>query len=68
MSDGYAPDDAFCPDEPTCQYCGKICERTEVVWTGDENSYKCWELWCYCEECKTDTFHPMVKYRKENKL
>ena len=40
MSDDYAQDDAFCPDEPTCQHCGKICKRTEVVWTGDRNSYK----------------------------
>lgn len=37
--------------------CGKDCEITETVYTGDEESYKGWEFWCYCENCKIDTFH-----------
>ena len=52
----YCPDDAVL-EEPTCQWCGRICKKNEVVWTGDANSYKGWELWCYCPHCKTDTFH-----------
>lgn len=28
---------------------------------GDTESYAGFELWCYCEDCQTDTFHKMVK-------
>ena len=61
MNDWYCPDDAICPDEPTCMICGKKCDITEVVWTGDDESYEGFELWCYCKHCKTDTFHKMIK-------
>lgn len=37
--DWQVPDDAICPDEPTCMYCGKICNITEVVYT-DDDSYR----------------------------
>lgn len=59
-----ASEDAICLEEPTCQWCGAICDRTEVVWTGDEDSYQGYELWCYCDKCKTDTFRPMSKLNK----
>lgn len=39
--------------------------KTEYVWTGDSNSYKGWELWCYCEDCDVETFHKLVKAQKE---
>ena len=39
-----------------CMYCQRDCEVTETVYTGDENSYKGFELWCYCNYCETDTF------------
>ncbi len=61
MEDWMCPADAVCPEEPTCMECGKVCSRTEVVWTGDSESYAGFELWCYCEDCQTDTFHRMVK-------
>lgn len=61
MKDWQCPADAICPDEPTCMYCGRKCEKTEVVWTGDDESYAGFELWCYCEHCKTDTFHKLIK-------
>lgn len=57
----FAPDDAICLDNPTCMNCGRMCKKTEYVWTGDHNSYKGWELWCYCEHCKTETFHRLVR-------
>ena len=59
--DGLPPADAILPDEPTCMYCGKICKTTECVWTGDDESYGGWEMWCYCPDCDADTFHKMIK-------
>jgi len=56
------PDDIDIGISPICQYCGKECDRTEFVWTGDNESYKGWELWCYCDTCKTDTFHKLKKH------
>ena len=64
----YLPDDAICLEEPTCMECGQECKTTEYMWTGDENSYKGWELWCYCEHCKIDTFHKLVKAQKEEEV
>ena len=64
MKDWFCPDDAICSDEPTCMYCGKICDKVEYVWTGDKNSYKGFELWCYCDKCKTDTFHKLIKNKQ----
>ena len=64
----YLPDDAICLEEPTCMECGQECKTTEYIWTGDENSYKGWELWCYCEHCKIDTFHKLVKAQKEEEV
>lgn len=63
MSD-FFPDDAICPEEPTCMICGKKCKTTEYVWTGDENSYEGWELWRYCKDCDVETFHKLVKAQK----
>ena len=66
----FCPDDAICPDDPTCMECGHICKKSEIVWTGDQNSYKGWELWCYCDLCKVDTFHKMIsldEYLKNEK-
>jgi hypothetical protein len=59
--DWQVPGDAICPDEPTCMYCGKICETTETIYTGDDESYEGFELWCWCDDCQTDTFHKMIK-------
>jgi hypothetical protein len=39
----FCPDDAICPDDPTCMECGNICKKSEIVWTGDQNSYKGWD-------------------------
>lgn len=72
--DWQCPGDAICPDEPTCMYCGKICETTETIYTGDDESYEGFELWCWCDDCQADTFHKMVKdetlskklYEREN--
>lgn len=61
MFDWGCPADAMCLDEPTCMECGNICKKTEIVWTGDEESYEGFELWCYCDNCKIDTFHKLVQ-------
>lgn len=42
--------------EPDCMWCQKQCANTEVIWTQDEESYKGYELWCYCPECDIETF------------
>ena len=41
---------------PMCMICQKECDNTEVVWTENEESYKGYELWCYCPECNVETF------------
>lgn len=64
MIDNFCPDDAICLEEPTCMICGKKCKITDYVYTGDRNSYCGWELWCYCEQCKVDTFHKLIKLEK----
>lgn len=43
-----------------CMWCGCDCQKTETVYTGDEESYKGFELWCYCEKCETDTFKKLT--------
>ena len=48
-------------EDPTCMNCGRLCKKNEIVWTGDTESYEGFELWCYCEYCKIDTFHKLVK-------
>ena len=48
-------------DEIVCMYCSKYCPTWEVVYTGDPDSYEGKEIWCYCNECKTDTFHRLEK-------
>lgn len=60
-NDWECPEDAICVDEPRCMYCGRLCDKTEVVYTGNEESYAGFEGWCYCEYCKTNTFHKMIK-------
>ena len=54
------PFDAILPNS-TCIYCGNDCEKNEVVWTGDNNSYEGFELYCYCEHCKIDSFKKITK-------
>jgi hypothetical protein len=50
--------------DPVCMHCGKTSwKRTEVVFTGDTESYQGFELWSYCEDCETDTFHRINKYK-----
>jgi hypothetical protein len=44
--------------EPICQWCERPCERNEVVNTA--YGMQRWELWCYCPDCDTDTFHPPI--------
>ena len=55
---------AVCLEEPTCMECGRKCSTTEYVWTGDSNSYKGWELWCYCKHFHVESFHKLVKVQK----
>ena len=61
MQDWYCPSDAICLEEPTCMYCGEPCDNIEVVYTGDEESYGGFKMWCYCEHCQADTFHKLTK-------
>lgn len=61
MEDWNCPGDAVIAEGPTCMYCGRICDTMEVVYTGDDESYAGFELWCYCDHCKADTFHRMIK-------
>lgn len=42
---------------PICMVCAKECTRTEVVHVGGG----VFELWCYCEKCDAETFHPGKK-------
>lgn len=46
--------------DPICMICGKKCEIWEEVYTGDLNSHNGYEMWCYCPNCKVETFHPAV--------
>lgn len=41
--------------------CSKKCKTWEEVDTvgGNEIGFSRIELWCYCEECKVDSFHPI---------
>lgn len=64
----FCPDDAICLEEPTCMECGRKCSKTEYVWTGDSNSYKGWELGCYCRDCDVETFHKLVKAQKGDNI
>lgn len=57
----FPPEDAICNEEPICMYCGEFCHNTEMVFTGDNDSYAGFELWCYCDKCQTDTFHKVIK-------
>lgn len=54
------PSDAVLPDS-TCIWCGKDCKKNEVVQTGNNESYEGFELWCYCDDCNTDTFKKIIK-------
>ncbi len=42
-----------------CMECEKDCDVVETVWTGDEESLRGWEVWCYCPSCDVETFHPI---------
>lgn len=46
-----------------CMECEKDCDVVETVWTGDEESLRGWEVWCYCPACDVETFHP-IKLKK----
>ena len=41
-----------------CMECGEECERCEEVETTTTGTI---ELWCWCEKCEIDTFHPIPK-------
>lgn len=47
--------------DPICMICGKECDITEVVSVASLGHGPPLELWCYCEKCKVDTFHPPVE-------
>jgi hypothetical protein len=38
--------------DPICQQCGAMCDAEEIV-SG--------QLWCYCQSCEMETFHPLMK-------
>jgi len=38
--------------DPSCQQCGAMCDAEEIV-DG--------QLWCYCQSCEMETFHPLMK-------
>jgi len=44
-----------------CMWCFKECNKREIVYTGDEDSQDGYEVWVYCDDCKTDTFHIIPK-------
>ena len=44
--------------EPTCMYCGKVCDIYEIH-PRDE------QLWCWCKDCKEDTFHKPINSTDE---
>lgn len=52
------------PVEAKCMWCGKECTTTETVYTGDEESYKGYEFWVYCQDCKVDTFYKLKPKKK----
>lgn len=45
--------------DPICMMCGRECERYEVANCGPYDGGR--QLWCYCERCDVDTFHPPVE-------
>lgn len=47
--------------DATCMICGKECKEVELIYTGDDESYLGYELWCYCDKCNIDTFHKIEK-------
>lgn len=47
--------------EPICMVCTRDCERNEIVDTGGGIR----ELWCYCEPCDVETFHPLERLRED---
>lgn len=36
----------------------------ETIHTGDENSLRGWEVWCYCRKCDCETFK-QIKLKSE---
>jgi hypothetical protein len=42
-----------------CMNCGEDCGVTEEVCTGYGGGP--FELWCYCQQCDVQTFHPRIK-------
>ena len=53
---------------PTCMICGKLCDKVEEVQTDDSESKNGMELWCYCDDCKMDTFHKALTDEEIKKL
>ena len=43
-----------------CIWCGNECETTEVLDTGEAI-----ELWCYCDKCNSECWHPITKSQEE---
>lgn len=44
-------------EDNTCMYCGKHCDKAELINTGDDESFEGFEVWCWCDDCKVDTFY-----------
>jgi hypothetical protein len=47
----------------TCQFCNKDCRIWEEVETGYGGPV---EIWCYCEECKLETFQASPWYKNDD--
>lgn len=45
----------------TCIWCGKECDNTQLLDTGEEI-----EMWCYCKECDSECFHQIKNKNNGN--
>lgn len=54
--------DTIYPD-PTCMECGKLCDNVEYHDVGKAQE----QMWCWCTDCKIDTFHQPNGKDNENK-
>ena len=55
----------YCLDEgefvkSNCIWCGKDCERAELLDTGEEI-----EMWCYCKECDSECWHQIEQIKNQ---
>lgn len=64
------PNDMPCADEGleeidySCMECGGVPDVVETIHTGDGNSLRGWEVWCYCRKCDCETFK-QIKLKSE---